>query len=201
MRARGFTILELLIALSIVAALLAILLGGLRVGLSAWRQGEDRAEVHQHLRSLAGILSRSVGATFPYRMRPSQGGSPVIHFQGEERRLAFVTLAAPLPLATPIAFTAVTFSHESEEHPGLSVWEKALPNEEPFEAERPVFVDPAVTEVSFRYLRPGGGWEERWDGAAEDELPQAVEIRLTTEIDGEAEPLPPLTLALRARGQ
>ncbi|MFQ5521159.1 MAG: type II secretion system protein GspJ [Candidatus Methylomirabilia bacterium] len=201
MRARGFTLLEVLIALSIVAALLAILLGGLRVGLSAWRQGEDRAEVHQHLRSLAGILSRSVGAAFPYHMAPAEGGNRVIQFQGEEQRLAFVTLAAPVPLATPVAFTAVTFTHESAEYPGLSVWEKALPNEEPFEAARPVFADLAVTEVSFRYLRPGGGWEARWDGAAEGKLPKAVEIRLTTEIDGREEPLPPLTLTLRARGQ
>lgn len=198
MRERGFTLLELLIALSIVAALLAILLGGLRVGLAAWRQGEDRAEAHQHLRSLAELLSRSVAGTFPYRMAPQPGGSRAIQFQGEEQRLAFVTLSPPFPLAAPIAFTAVTLAYESGERTGLSVKEKALPNLDPFEVETPVLVDPAVTELTFRYLRPGGGWEERWDGAAENGLPQAVEIRLTTRINGRVETFPPLTVTLRA---
>lgn len=199
MKARGFTLLELLIALSIVAALLAILLGGLRVGLAAWRQGEDRAEAHHHVRSLVQLLSRSVAGTFPYRMAPQPGAPPVVQFQGEERRLAFVTLSPPFPLTAPIAFTTVTFTQEAGERPGLSVREKALPNFDPFELVAPAVVDPAVTEVTFRYLRPGGGWETRWDGAAERGLPQAVEIRLTTRIHGRVEPVPPLTVSLRAR--
>jgi general secretion pathway protein J len=199
MRERGFTLMELLIALAIVATLLVILLGGFRVGLSAWRQGEDRAEAHQHLRSLAELLSRSVAASFPYRMAPQPGATLALQFQGEERSLAFVTLSPPFPLGAPVAFTAVTLLHENGERPGFLVREKALPNLEPFEKTPPVFADSAVTALSFRYLRPGGGWEERWDGAAEGGLPQAVEIRLTAEFNGRAEPFPPLTIPLRAR--
>jgi general secretion pathway protein J len=197
----GFTLLELLIALSIVAALLAILLGGLRVGLAAWRQGEDRAEAHQHLRSLAELLSRSVAGTFPYRMPSAGVGKPTVQFQGDEERLAFVTLSPPFPLPAPIAFTAVTLAHEGGEHPGLTVREKPLPNLDPFEAVTPVFADPAVTAVTFRYLKPTGGWEARWDSAAEGGLPQAVEIRLATRLNGRAEPFPSLTITLRARLQ
>jgi len=199
MRERGFTLLELLISLSIVVALLVILLGGLRIGLRAWRQGEDRAEAHQHLRSLAELLSRSVAGTFPYRMPPPAGGSPLVQFQGSERQLAFVTLSPPVPLAAPIAFTAVTLAHETGERPGLSVRVKALPNVDPFEVETPVLLDSAVDEITFRYLRPGGQWEERWDGATERGLPEAVEIRLTPRINGRVEPFPALTVRLRAR--
>lgn len=199
MKARGFTLLELLIALGIVAALLAVLLGGLRVGLAAWRQGEDRAEAHQHLRTLAELLSHSVAGTFPYRMAPQPGGTPVIQFRGEEQRLAFVTLTPPFPFAAPIAFTAVVIAHEGGDRPGLRVTEKALPNLEPFESATPVLADPAVTGMSFRYLRPGGGWEDRWDGSREGGLPQAVEIRLTAEINGRVEPFPPITVPFRVR--
>ena len=47
--AAGFTLLELLIALAIVGALLAIAFGGLRMAISAWTRGDDRAEHAQVL--------------------------------------------------------------------------------------------------------------------------------------------------------
>lgn len=194
----GFTLLELLIALAIVAALVAIALGGLRVGAAAWQQGEDRAEAHQHARSLAEILARSVAGSFPYRAAPREGGEARILFAGEENKLAFATLSPPFPHAAPIAFTAVVFSLEAGERPGLAIRGKALPNFEPFETEKPLLVDPSVAEVSFRYLRPGGDWEESWDGAEEKQLPEAVQISLTTVVKGKRETFPPLTVSLKA---
>ena len=50
-RPAGFTLVELLIAMAIVGALLVIAFGGLRVVLAASQRGEERVEVHQHLRS------------------------------------------------------------------------------------------------------------------------------------------------------
>ena len=197
MRERGFTLLELLIALSIVAALLAILMGSLRVGLSTWTRGAERAEAHQHLRSLAELVSRSIAGIFPYRMASQPGGDPVIQFKGESGQLAFATSSPPFPLGPTIAFTAVTLRYEGGERPGLLVREKALPNTDPFEPVLPVFVDPDVTELSFRYLSPDGQWEEQWDAEAEDELPHAVEIRLAARINGRVESLPLLTVPIR----
>src|SRR5437867_2429623 len=103
---RGFTLLEVVIALAIVGALLVIAFGGLRVGLSAWGKGEDRAEAHQHLRSLMTLLARSIGGAYPYRIAPEEAPVPVVVFEGEADSLSFVTLAPPFPLASSIAFTA-----------------------------------------------------------------------------------------------
>lgn len=196
---RGFTLLELLIALAIVGALLATLLGALRVGLASWRQGDDRAEAHQHLRSLSEVLRHSVAAAFPYRQSGQEGGAPEVQFKGEEGRLSFVTFSPPFPLAAPAPFTAVTFTRQAGEHPGLAIREKALPNFNPFEETEPIFLDPAVMEVAFQYLRPDGGWTDAWDGAAEQGLPQAVQIRLTARLGGRTETLPPLTISIPAR--
>ena len=85
-RARGFTLIELLIALAIVGALLAIAFGGLRVAVNAWRQGEDRAEAHQHVRSIALILARALSAAYPYRASRGQGPDPVVLFAGTDKR-------------------------------------------------------------------------------------------------------------------
>lgn len=198
MRQRGFTLLELLIALAIVGALLAILLGGFRVGIAAWRQGEERAEVHQHLRSLSDLFGRSLAATFPYHQSRREGGEAQLLFAGEEEKLSYVTFSPPFPLPARVPFVAVTLARLTGEHRGLAIIERALPNFEPFETAEPIYVDQAVTAVTFRYLRPDGGWEERWDGAAEDGLPAAIEIRLTVSLGGRTDSLP-LMIPIPAR--
>ncbi len=70
---RGFTLLELVLALSILAAMLVILFGGLRVGLRAWQRGDARAETLQHERSLAQLLEQTLGGTQAY-MGVAPGG-------------------------------------------------------------------------------------------------------------------------------
>ena len=193
----GFTLLEIVIALAIVGALLTVAFGGLRVALSAWRQGEDRAEVHQHARTLMVVFARSIGSAYPYRIAGEQAPEAVLQFDGYPDRLSFVTRAAPFPLTATIAFTAVRFNLDTGDEPGLVVSERALPNQEVWSKATPVFRDPEVTGLHFRYLRPDADWEERWDGATELGLPAAVQVSLTTTLAGRVAALPPVTITLK----
>ena len=79
---RGFTLLELVLALSIVAAMLAIVFGGLRVGVRAWQRGEERTESQQHARSLNALLALSLGGTAAYLGPAPAGVQPEVLFQG-----------------------------------------------------------------------------------------------------------------------
>jgi general secretion pathway protein J len=175
--ATGFTLIEVVIALTLVAALLAITFSGLRVGLAAWRQGDVRAEQLQRARSLNQLLVRAIGGAHPYRVDATGPDPAPPAFQGERDRLTFVTARPPVPLAAPLAFTAVSLSLEGT---GLTVREAALPSRGLFGALVPVLADPSVVALRFRYFRGADRtWAERWDGAAEQELPAAVEITLT----------------------
>ena len=196
--ARGFTLLEVLIAISIVGALLVIAFGGLRVAIAAWRQGEARVEAHQHVRAVAHILSRALGAAYPYRA--TKGNSPelVVLFDGGERRLEFVTQAPPLPLQAPVAFTAVGIALEEGERAGLVVRERALPNREPFAEGTVVMRDPTVTSLAFSYLTEDGNWVDTWDGQDAKTIPQAVRLKLGVTLDGRPQAMTPMTVTLRA---
>lgn len=194
---RGFTLLELIIALAIVGALLAIAFGGLRVALAAWTQGEDRAEAHQHLRSVALILGRALAGTYPYRAPAEAAPNPVILFRGGENRVELVTQAAPFPLSSQAAFTAVVIALESDPGPALLVRQRIMPNPEPFTQATVALHEPAIQALEFRYLNSSGAWQPTWDAEAEQGLPRAVQVTLAATRGGRTETLPPLTVTLR----
>lgn len=200
-RQRGFTLVEVVIALTIVATLLVVMFGSLRVGLAAWQRGDERAEVLERARSLTQIVTRTLGAAHPYTTSAHGGEAPRLLFEGAPDRVAFVTAVPPFPTAAPIAFTAVTLSHDAGAVPGLAVRQKPLPNEEPFDRGlQPALVDGTVSDVGFRYLRESDrAWTERWDAAEEKALPVAVEITLSIVQAGRSAPQPPLIVSLPVR--
>jgi general secretion pathway protein J len=197
-RARGFTLLEVLIALSIVGMLLTIAFGGLRVAMAAWRQGEDRAEAHQHVRAVAYTLSRALGAAYPYRGTRGLSPEVVVLFAGGEARLEFVTQAAPLPLQVPVAFTAVTIAMDDDDKPGLVIRQRPLPNRDPFTEGTVVLHDPSVTSLAFKFLGEDGEWVDTWNGQDAKTIPRAVQLRVGATINGRAQTLPPISVTLRA---
>jgi general secretion pathway protein J len=194
---QGFTLLELVLALSIVAVMLVVLFGGLRVSLRAWARGEERAEALQHGRGLTQLVEQAVAGTYPFQGQLDQNSQAQLFFVGEADRLSFVTISPPIPLPAPIAFTAVTLSAGGSTS-GLTVREKALPNFDPFEEVAPSLVDPSVTAIRFRYQRGAdGSWEDTWDVVQEQSLPRAIEVTLTAMVNGRLQEQPALTIPVR----
>ena len=194
---RGFTLLELMLALAIVGAMLAIAVGGLRVALASLARGEDRAEAHQHLRTIALVLARAVGAAYPYRGAVGEAPENVLLFRGTAERLELVTRAPLMPTPIPVAFTAVVIGVEGEVEPALEVRQRLLPNREPFSEATLVLRDPVVHRLELAYLDSTGTWHESWDGEAENALPQAVGITVSTWRAGRSEGTLPLIVPIR----
>ncbi len=195
--ARGFTLLELMLALGIVGALLVIAFGGLRVAIASWTRGEDRAEAHQHLRGVAMILARSIGAAYPYRAAIGEAPEVVLLFRGAGQRLELVTRAAPFPTAVPIAFTALVVALErGEQGDELVVRQRVLPNRNPFTDAEVVLRDPTIQTLTLQYLDGSGAWQDDWDTDAQTGLPRAVRLTLAIRRGDRTDALPPLTVVL-----
>lgn len=92
MRQQGFTLLELLIALTLLGLILVLLFGGLRLGVRSWDTSQKQVDTLNSVRSLESFLRREMGVAQPYRWKT--GLSQKVAFLGERDKLSFV---APLP--------------------------------------------------------------------------------------------------------
>jgi general secretion pathway protein J len=177
-RAPGFTLLELLLALGIVAFLLVIVSGGLRVGLTAWQRGEERTAKLDRARSVVVLLEHGLTGAFPYRVTTETEQEPRILFDGRPDRITFATLSPPLPMGATTAFSAVRLSADDG---GLALRQQVLPNRIVLDRLEPMLVDAHTTAVRFRYLGlEPESWQDVWDITKEEALPRAVEITLVT---------------------
>ena len=121
----GFTLLELILAMSIVAIIVALGLGGVRLGISARDVGEQKVETYQRLRIISEQLKQKLQSTYPVFVSQKDGVSSVsvpvtskriLAFEGNTDSIHFVTFATPMTASDP-----TTLTHEVKfyigEHP------------------------------------------------------------------------------------
>lgn len=202
---RGFTLLEVLVALVIVAMMATIGLDAFRLSSRAWEHGERRAEAEQRVRVIQGTLSRDLGSLEPVTVVVA--GRHVMDFVGQPDRLVFYSSPVsyrPLPYGAMVRRVSYAVARGA----GLVVHE-AYPLADTAGAARAL--EPAVTRIAFRYLAPPapGGKDPQWvrtweprevggadgvalrlqgrtvgDAVSTGYLPLAVEMTLTLEDAG-----------------
>ena len=84
----GFTLLELLISITLLGMLLVLLFGGLRLGLRSWDAVQRQVDNLNSVRSLEIFLRREMEQIHPYRW--SSTTNPTLAFQGTPDRVQFV---------------------------------------------------------------------------------------------------------------
>ena len=92
-RQRGFTLLELLVAITLLGVLMAALFGALRLGARVWETGEARLDASARVQVVQDFLRQQLGQTVPMSettddSRPSRG----MVFTGASDGLSFVSL-------------------------------------------------------------------------------------------------------------
>jgi general secretion pathway protein J len=192
---RGFTLLEVVLAFSILAVVMVVMIGSLRVGTRAWETGERRTAVRQELRAIVELLTEAMGSAYPYRGRLGQAPERVVLFQGDEGELRFVTTAAPLVLDAPVApFHAVTLRRSDDDR--LLLVERMVPAEEPFGDTPETVLSRSVSGLKLQYLDDKGNWLDQWDGKEAGGLPLAVRLELSIRDRGRIETVPPLVVPI-----
>lgn len=177
---QGFTLLELLISMTIMALIFTVVLGAIRIGTKSWESGEQRAEENQRTRTLFETLARELTALYPLRVKEQD--KEVIAFRGKANSMLFATLPQSYG-AEPFShmIRVVTYAVEAD-HGLVSTETYPLVGSGPVLDRQDAHVrelDERVVEARFRYLVPEGKpeekhparWKDFWE-PAQDEADQ-----------------------------
>ena len=103
----GFTLLEAVVALTLLASMLAMLFGGLRAGIQSWEAGSDRGDRSNQALLTAAFVRKEVAAAFPWRFKDPLAVR--LAFRGEPQRLRFVSMRPADIGGGGLAFVSIAF--------------------------------------------------------------------------------------------
>ena len=89
--AAGFTLVELLVAITLLGMLAALVFGGFRFGNRAWERAQAHVDHASEIQLAQSFLRRRLGTAAPVRKR-DEGREQHLEFDGEASRLSFVTV-------------------------------------------------------------------------------------------------------------
>ena len=187
----GFTLLEMIVSLTILAGIAAFLVVAFRLAGASIERGEAEAKEMARLRAGIAIFERSIRSADPSVLTVEDESMP--YFFGESKRLRFLS-ASSLSSVPGGGFRLLCFFEAERTAGGTGM---SVADASPFRAEGVASWDgtegarmflPGATDVTFSYS-PGpsedGTWEwfDTWDIRETASLPRAVRVTFTTQSE------------------
>lgn len=192
-RQYGFTLLELLIAITLTGLLLSMLYGGLRITTQAWDKGEARAEAVADVFLVQRVLRRQIAQARTLYSQDKRRGR-VLTFSGENDVIEFVAPFLEYQLGGGLYFNRVELEKTDKgQRLVLRWWPYRASYEDKPEPATEVLLE-NVEQVIFSY-HPGGentddtDWDDEWD---KGQMPALVRV----EVKLEGRRWPPMIVGL-----
>jgi prepilin-type N-terminal cleavage/methylation domain-containing protein len=183
---RGFTLLELVIALAILAMIAGSVAVGIRLAVGSIERGEAVTRDAARLRAVVGIFERALMSADPLPI--PVGDNTTAYFRGEEKSVRFLTAGAPSAFQGGGLRLISFFERSGGEGSGI-----AVATASPFRAEgaegwegkeNSATLVPDAVDLSFTYSAgptKDGTWEwvPAWDLKERGLLPAAVRVEFS----------------------
>jgi general secretion pathway protein J len=184
-RQSGFTLLELLISITLLGLILVLLFGGLRLGVRSWDAAQLQVDGINSVRSVESFLRRELTSAHPYRWKSVPGQR--MAFLGERNKISFV---APMPARIGGGgLNTISFALEQADQRMQLVW-RVLPVTHQMQdfselAQAPAMVLAAFDMAGVQDIRLGyfgsdaagapPRWLDRWENSVS--LPLLVRLQ------------------------
>jgi general secretion pathway protein J len=187
----GFTLIEVIVTLTVLGFILLIIFGAFRLGLSAWERGESIKEEYQKVRIITQLISQQIKSIVPYKIKTQKTEGNYLAFEGKAHSLKFVS-ALPIKAKQPEGFVYAIYEFKEGGSEGgrLILYEQRVLNRDFFEEEPreelAVSLLEGISNVRFEYYQEEDqvknrkeGWVEEWNAKEEKGLPKAFRMTIT----------------------
>jgi general secretion pathway protein J len=182
---QGFTLLEVVLALSIFGLIGAILYGAFSLTQGAVTKSQASFEKNQKLRSFGDLLGSYIRSSYPYRASPQD---QTIFYQGGEDSLTFVSSFSLAMGGRGIAKIHIYREGETNKEGFLKLEEETPVRVDDTDEEggqrNSITLQEGVGGLQISYLDPQSvddKWEDSWDGQERRMLPRAVRLIYRTQ--------------------
>jgi general secretion pathway protein J len=190
----GFTLLETIVSISILAAMVAFLVVSFRLAGNSIEQGEAAAREMARLRAGIGVFERSIRSADPTAVPGSERGSP--YFLGERTKIRFLSSSSVYAAAGGGGRLICFFGEErGAGETGISVADASPFRVEGAESwngtENSRMLLPGATDVAFSFSAGPSDegkweWDDSWDSREKGRLPGAVRVEFLMPSEGGA---------------
>jgi general secretion pathway protein J len=187
----GFTLLEVMVTLTILGLILLVISGAFRLSLSAWEKGESSKEEYQKVRAVSRLICQQIKSSIPYKIKTQKAEGDYLAFEGKPHFLKFVS-TLPIKARQPQGFVYAIYEFQEGGQEGgrLVYYEQRVLNKDFFEQkpdeETSVSLLEGISDLRFEYFRREDkdknwteGWVDEWNAKDEKELPQAFRMKIT----------------------
>lgn len=176
----GFTLLELMISLTLLGVMLAMVYSVFATALAAVPRGEDVAARAARMRAATSLLARQVRSIISFPVEGDEESTPC-YFWGNPYSFEFVTAAPQHNGGEGLA--KVTYSSDGT---SFSMQEEVVFSAAALTGEQKTTVSAVklldgLKSVRFQFLRLDGTdseWRDEWDPYEEQTLPGAIRVTL-----------------------
>jgi general secretion pathway protein J len=190
---QGFTLLEVLISVTLIALMAVALWSVMRISIRSWSRGAELIDTNQRHRTILDMVRKQIASAYNLIVPPdaTTGLIPYPFFIGTETSFQFISLNSLQYQESP-GLTIVTYEIENGAQGGLSLFEKEsrfvgqIPDEaSPIAPDRTTSVLDALVSCSFKYFDPGNTenpsqWVNEWDAKNMGRMPAAVSMTMTS---------------------
>lgn len=183
-KASGFTLLELLIAMTILGFMMTLLFGALRLSGRSWDAGERRAGHVTHAALLQAFLWRELRLIHPFRWKNQVDAA--LAFRGEADRLRFVAPIAAQAGGGGLFLLALELERTPGKDSRRLILKRALPQPvskdfAALEQAEQVVLAEEISALNLSYFGPDDKsadpqWQDRWTDRKR--LPYLIRLRL-----------------------
>lgn len=186
----GFTLLELLIALTLSTFVMLTLAIGMNIVFKEWTRSSNRLDDSLEKVLVLLQIERALEGAFPHTYKDREENKDYIFFEGEEEQLAWVSTVSPGRQAGLTAWQLLP----DEKEKGVQIRIVPAFASDPTERlEENATVVTALEgyKATFEYLyvdekiEEDTKWVEEWSAKKLQALPHAVRVRLENDIEGE----------------